>query len=125
MANESVTAGVSTPLDRLIRKNLAFVGSAYVLGALAGFVAQAVIARELGRAVFGEYVAAFSLVTIVGVLYEAAATEYLVRETAHSPRRLGELLGDLLLVKLVAGAVVGASRSRAPPCSGSANRRSR
>jgi O-antigen/teichoic acid export membrane protein len=108
MANEGVTAGVSAPLDRLIRKNLVFVGSAYVLGALAGFVAQAFIARELGRAVFGEYVAAFSLVTILGVLYEAAATEYLVRETARSPRRLGELLGDLLLVKLVAGAVVGA-----------------
>src|SRR5687768_2815111 len=100
MGAESLTASPS--LARVIRKNLAFVGLAYGLGAAAGFVAQAVIARELGPAVYGEYIAALSLVTILAVLYEAGANEYLVRETAHAPRRLGELLGDLLLVKLTA-----------------------
>jgi O-antigen/teichoic acid export membrane protein len=103
------TEGLTAPpaVGRVIRKNLFFVGMAYGIGAAAGFVAQAIIARELGVAVFGEYIAALSLVTILAVLLEAGATDYLVRETAREPRRLGELLGDLLLVKLLAGVVVG------------------
>jgi O-antigen/teichoic acid export membrane protein len=104
----SDSSTVAAPVSRVIRRNVVFVGLAYGVGAAAGFVAQAVIARELGPAVFGEYIAALSLVTILAVLYEAASTEYLVRETARAPSRIGELLGDLLLVKVVAGAVVGA-----------------
>ena len=105
----SMTEGSTAPSSPswVIRKNVVFVGYAYGIGAAAGFVAQAVIARKLGPVVFGEYIAALSLVTILAVLYEAASTDYLVRETAREPSRLGELLGDLLLVKVVAAAAVG------------------
>ena len=106
MSAQSLSA--SSPLARVIRKNIVVVGLAYLIGAAGGFVAQAVIARELGPVVFGEYIAALSLVTILAAIYEVGATNYLVRETARAPSRLGELLGDLLLIKLLAGAAVGA-----------------
>jgi O-antigen/teichoic acid export membrane protein len=93
---------------RVIRKNLVFIGAAYVVGALAAFATQAVMARELGRSIFGEYIAALSLVMVLGELYEIGATGYLARETARDPRRLAELLGDMVVTKAVTIVVVAA-----------------
>jgi O-antigen/teichoic acid export membrane protein len=90
----------------LIGHNLAWVTISYIGGALAGFLAQAIMARELGRPVFGEYVAALSLVTVLAVLYELGASDYLVRQAARDPGRLPRLVGELVEIKLGMGGVV-------------------
>src|SRR2546423_10611426 len=84
--NEPITA-------RLLRKNLSVVSLTYLVSGIAGVAAQAVLARKLGEAIFGDYVAAFSLVAIVTVLDRLARDEYVVREGVRDHRRVeGPLL---------------------------------
>jgi O-antigen/teichoic acid export membrane protein len=91
---------------RLLRKNLSVVSLTYLVSGLAGVAAQAVLARRLGNAIFGDYVAAFSLVAIVTVLDRLARDEYVVREGVRDHRRLEGLVADVLGLKLVTGTLV-------------------
>src|SRR5437763_11012487 len=91
---------------RLLRKNLSVVSLTYLVSGLAGVIAQAVLARRLGNAIFGDYVAAFSLVAIVTVLDRLARDEYVVREGVRDHRRLEGLVADVLGLKLVTGTLV-------------------
>jgi len=86
------------PRAGLIRKNLIVVGIAYAAGGVGGFIAQVVLARNVAPADFGLYVAAVSLVAIVRVVHQLGGTEYLVREAAREPHRLGALVGDVLVL---------------------------
>src|SRR5436190_10375369 len=97
--NEPITA-------RLLRKNLSVVSLTYLVSGIAGVAAQAVLARKLGEAIFGDYVAAFSLVAIVTVLDRLARDEYVVREGVRDHRRLEDLIANVLGLKLVTGALV-------------------
>jgi len=96
----------SDGIARVLRKNLTVVSLAYVIGGLAGFAAQTYLARRLGNVVFGEYVAALSLASIVSVLDELGGTGYVVREGARDPTRLAGLISDSLPLKLGLGAAV-------------------
>jgi O-antigen/teichoic acid export membrane protein len=98
-AEEARLAELARP--KVLRKNISAVGLGYVVGALAGFGAQTVLARRLGPERYGIYIAAFSLVTIEAVLDELGGTSYLVREGARDLRRLQSLLGNVLLLKMV------------------------
>jgi O-antigen/teichoic acid export membrane protein len=91
---------------RVIRKNLAVVSLAYLVGSLSGFFALAYLARKLGDATFGTYVAATALVNIVGVVDNLGGGIYLVREAARDPTRLPGLLGDVLVLKTAANLLV-------------------
>src|SRR2546423_8612645 len=91
---------------RLLRKNLSVVSLAYLVSGLAGFAAQAVLARQLGRGQMGIFFAAFSLVTIVQVLDRLAREEYVVREGARDLGRLQTLVGEILTLKAVTGILV-------------------
>jgi O-antigen/teichoic acid export membrane protein len=90
----------------LIRKNLLSVAFAYGGGALAGVAAQAVLGRELGRSTFGEYIAAFSLLTVLAVAFELGPSDYLVREAAREPARLPAVIADVVGLRLLASAAV-------------------
>lgn len=83
---------------RVIRKNLLVVGIAYAAGGAGGFIAQVVLARNVAPADFGLYVAAASLVAIVRVVHQLGGAEYLVREGAREPSRLGVLVGDVIVL---------------------------
>src|SRR5947208_17047508 len=85
---DGVSEATKPPVDeritpQLLRKNLSVVTLTYVVSGIAGFAAQAVLARQLGRATMGVFFAAFSLVTIVQVLDRLAREEYVVREGAR------------------------------------------
>jgi O-antigen/teichoic acid export membrane protein len=90
----------------VLRRNIAWVGLSYVGGAVAGFVAQLVLARVLGQAVFGQYFAAWSLVSILAAAYALGHGSFLVRELSHTPLRLAEILGELLAIKVAATVIV-------------------
>jgi len=83
----------------------------YAAGTLVSVVAAALVLRELGPARFGEYVAVFSLTTVVLGLAEAGTTGIGVREYAT---RRGEerrhVLADLqgLRIALVSAGMLGA-----------------
>ena len=51
-------------------ENVSVVSIAYIVGAVCGFLALAYLARQLGNAEFGVYVAASALVNIVAVPFE-------------------------------------------------------
>jgi O-antigen/teichoic acid export membrane protein len=101
-AEAGVTVAGGRVSLRLIRKNLVSVAVAYGGGALAGLAAQVVLGRELGRVAFGEYIAAFSLLTVLAVAFEVGATDYLVRDAAREPSRLPAVLTDVLGLRLAA-----------------------
>lgn len=89
------------PSPRLLRKNISVTALGFAIGGLVGFAVQTVIAREQGPHAFGTYVAALSLVTIFGGIYELGGARYLVRESAREPGRLGTLLADIVTAKVV------------------------
>ncbi len=104
----SADEGIATPMPpgvhgRVIRRNISVVSLAYVIGSVCGFVALAYIARQLGNAAFGAFVAATALVNIVGVIDTLGGGNYLVREIGRDPGRIEELLGDVLILRIGAG----------------------
>src|SRR4051794_29545387 len=101
----SADEGAATPIPPgvhggVIRKNISVVSLAYVVGSVCGFVALAYMARQLGNATFGVYIAATALVNIVAVIDALGGGNYLVREIGRDPGRIEELLGDVLLLKV-------------------------
>src|SRR5256886_11799847 len=108
---DGVTPPAASPPDeqvsgRLLRKNLSVVSLAYLVSGVAGFAAQAVLARQLGREQMGIFFAAFSLVTIVQVLDRLAREGYVVREGARDLARLQTLVREVLTLKAATGVLV-------------------
>ena len=110
MSTELETVSVPAEGERvsakLLRKNLSVVGLTYAVAGVAGFAAQAVLARHVSRDAFGNYIAALSLVAVTKVLDRLARDEYIVREGGRDPGRLQHLVGTILSLKLVTGVLV-------------------
>jgi O-antigen/teichoic acid export membrane protein len=100
------TPDLPPPGGRIIGKNLVVVGVLYAIRAAAGFAALAYLGRTLGGRVFGIYIAALSLVTIVQALEELGGTDYLVREGTRDPARMERLLADVLFLKAATTALL-------------------
>jgi O-antigen/teichoic acid export membrane protein len=79
------------------------MGASQIVGKVAGFVLFAILARQLGEVVFGQYAAAIALVSLFAVLIEFGTSGYLVREGAQRPGDIGEILGHILALRVVLG----------------------
>ena len=66
-----------------------------------------VLARHLGTAEFGRYTLLLALVALASAgIGELGTSGYLIREATRRPHELGSLLGDIVVVRLVMGAVL-------------------
>jgi len=87
-----------------------FVANNLVVLLSGTFISQALvavtlllIARQLGRARYGEYMACFTLITILVTLFSLGLDQWLLREGGRNPRGLGEHVGSVLLIKSILG----------------------
>jgi O-antigen/teichoic acid export membrane protein len=79
------------------------IGSALAQGLMA--VTVLLTARQLGVMSFGQYTATFSVAAFTSVLFNLGLDTWLLRSGAREQHRLGELLGNALIVKLLLGSV--------------------
>lgn len=95
-------------LTGLLGGNLRALGLAHVAGKLAGLVSMVVLARGLGEVDFGRYTAAIALVQLLIVVVEFGTSGYVVREGAQRPETLGTVLGHVLMLRALLGALAAA-----------------
>ncbi|HEX2050099.1 MAG TPA: oligosaccharide flippase family protein [Actinomycetota bacterium] len=92
-------------LTGLLGWNLRALGLAHVAGKVAGLLSMVVLARGLGEVDFGRYTAAIALVQLLIVVVEFGTSGYLVREGAQRPEALGTVLGHVLMLRALLGAL--------------------
>ena len=78
------------------------LSSVNVLTLLLAFVTSPILARSLGPSGRGEIAAIFSIVTLAPYLCDVGVTAYLGRESARGVHRIGDLLGSVLPIALLA-----------------------
>lgn len=90
----------------------AIIASNALIMTLAGWVLKAgnfvyfvAVARLLGDQDYGRYMAAAAIVGIIGVLLELGLTQWAERTIAQDRSRAGELLGNLVALRLALAAV--------------------
>ena len=92
---------------------LLYNASAFVAGTAVSQVVLTVAliytARHLGIAAFGQYSAVFALIGILSAFASYGLDTWLLREGGRAPERLPELIGDLLVVKLILAIVWSSS----------------
>lgn len=95
-------------VNATIAKNTTYLTAALVVQKALSFVFFLLIARTLGEVGTGEYVAAFSLSSLFGILIDLGVGPVLVRDIARHPERSEQYLGNALSLKLLlSGGVYG------------------
>ncbi len=101
---DSATPGGDETRDRLRASQRIAVGTlarsiGEVIGKLASLVIYVAIARELGDALFGDFIFGMSLSLTLLMLAGLGMQELLAREVARDRRRLGDLLWNVVVIK--------------------------
>lgn len=100
------------PSPENIAKNTTYLTVALVVQKILSFFFFLFIAKTLGNGGTGEYVAAFSLSSIFGVVADFGLGPVLIRELAHDESKSAVYLGNIVAIKLwlsviAFGALVG------------------
>jgi O-antigen/teichoic acid export membrane protein len=90
---------------RIVIGNLATLFSGSLLSQGMTSLALLLTARQLRVAQYGQYAACFALSSFSSILFSLGMDIWLLREGSRQMSRLGELLGSVLVIKAVAGAV--------------------
>lgn len=88
-------------MEGKVAKNTAYLVAAFVGQKILSFVYFMLAARAVGIEGAGQYVAATSFTTIFSVFVDLGLANVLVRETAKDQARAGELLSNVLGIKLI------------------------
>ncbi len=87
-----------------VAKNTAYLVAAFVGQKLLSFVYFTLAARAVGVSGAGKYVAATAFTTIFSIFVDLGLSNVLVRETAKFKEKAGELLSNILGIKLILAA---------------------
>ena len=79
-----------------------------IVGVAMGIGVAAILARSLGVATFGRLSLALALVGVAGTAGDFGLTQVAVRDMASRPERRPALLGSLVTLRLLVGAVLTA-----------------
>lgn len=88
-------------MDNVIVKNSAWLFAAQVLVKIISFVYVIFLARSLGVANFGLYIAALSYFSLFSSIADLGITRFLTREVAIDKQKLGRILSTAIAVRLV------------------------
>lgn len=97
------------PQPQHIAKNTTYLTAALIIQKTLSLAFFLLLARVLGGAKTGDYVAAFSMSSIFGVFIDLGLGSVLIRELARNPAKSRDYLGNTVSIKLILSLVAYAA----------------
>ena len=87
--------------ERLVFKNTVTLGVGKAIGDIAIFLFLIYFSRSFGRDALGQYAFAMSTGGVLSIFVSLGLHTYTIREVSKDPRRTGEFIGQVFLLRLV------------------------